>query len=108
MNYQKAKAEGLFLTAEKKVDHIIIETNGIYDVIPAKNWDGEIIETIKYEKETEPVKTIGKKSGNKGKGENKSEEVQTISELRDASSTEVLQSNGDTGSEVSVKNDNPS
>ena len=98
MNYQKAKAEGLFLTAEKKVDHVIIETNGVYNVIPAKNWNGEIIETITYEKE--PVKTVGKKSGSKGKAENKPEEIQAVSELLDTTDKEVLPGNGDSGSET--------
>lgn len=87
MNLQKAKAKALILAAERKIDHVLYNMNGSIEVAMKNQYDGEIIETVSYEKPIEkPIK--------KNKTENKQEEVQDLPELRDASSSEVLPRDG--------------
>ena len=61
MKYTEAKAKALFLTATRQIDHVIFLTNGQYHVYMKKEWTGEIVETVRYEKLIEDFKPEPKK-----------------------------------------------
>jgi hypothetical protein len=51
MNYTKieqAKAQALYLTATRQLDHVIYASNGGYEVTLKKFWTGPIVELVEY------------------------------------------------------------